>query len=248
MEISCCLSYIFFAFLFYKALRWVIFGLRMRANRQKGHKCRQDRDAKKYEFPPENKEVLKCNTIRELVKGQFEKRFTSKDIVSTFASRCYTIGRKLNLTADEIFDTALEEAERKDKQLRECLDRKGDPYTELGKLHGIPFGVKEMIHVAGTLSTNGFGSLADQVIQSDNPTVAVFKANGAIPLVKTNVPLGCLAYHTKNDIWGEAKNPWNSERTCGGSSGGDAGLLAARCLPFSIGSDLAGSLRVPAHF
>ena len=147
-----------------------------------------------------------------------------------------------------MFESALEEAEKKDKQLQECLKKNGDPHKELGKLHGIPFGVKENIYVAGSLSTVGFGSLSDTVSQTDNPLIAVCKANGAIPLVKTNIPVGCSSYHSKNDIWGEAQNPWDSERSCGGSSGGVAGVLSARCVPFSIGSDIGGSLRVPAQF
>lgn len=78
--------------------------------------------------------------------------------------------------------------------------------------------------------------------------VRVFKKHGAIPLVKGNNPTGCLAYHSANDVWGVSKNPWNEERTCGGSTGGDSGLLAANCVVFSLGGDMLGSLRVPAVF
>ena len=80
--------------------------------------------------------MLKCKTIRDLLKGQFEQRFTCRDIINTYSKRSYTIGRGLELTADEMFNTALEEADERDKELQEWLKRKGDPYKELGKLHG----------------------------------------------------------------------------------------------------------------
>lgn len=102
--------------------------------------------------------------------------------------------------------------------------------------------------VKGTLCTNGLGSYGDNVVDDDALIVKLFKDQGGIPLVKGNIPVGCLSYHSKNLIWGEAKNPWNQERSCGGSSGGDAALIAANCVPFGIGSDMLGSLRIPALF
>ena len=71
---------------------------------------------------------------------------------------------------------------------------------------------------------------------------------GAIPLVRGNVPLAGASIHTKNYVWGRAKNPYDQSRSCGGSSGGDAGLVATRCVPIALGSDIGGSLRIPASF
>ena len=67
-------------------------------------------------------------------------------------------------------------------------------------------------------------------------------------MVRGNVPQSALSYHTENYIFGCSMNPLDVKRSCGGSSGGDAGLIAARCVPFSVGSDIGGSLRVPAAF
>lgn len=75
-----------------------------------------------------------------------------------------------------------------------------------------------------------------------------FLESGAIPLVRGNVPQGALSIHTKNYVWGRAKNFYDDKRSCGGSSGGDAGLVASRCVPIGIGSDLGGSIRIPAMF
>lgn len=71
---------------------------------------------------------------------------------------------------------------------------------------------------------------------------------GGIPIVRGNCPQSGLSIHTNNLLFGEALNPLNKQRSCGGSSGGDAGLVAARCVPISLGTDIGGSLRFPATF
>ena len=71
---------------------------------------------------------------------------------------------------------------------------------------------------------------------------------GAIPIVKGNVSFGLCNIHTSNLIFGEAMNPYNFQRSCGGGSGGDAGLVTARCVPFAIGTELCGSLTIPTSF
>ena len=80
----------------------------------------------------------------------------------------------------------------------------------------------------------------------DCAIVAMLKRQGAIPMVRGNLPQYCMAGHTDNHIFGRAKNPYDNDRTCGGSSGGDAGLVASKCVPFAVGSDIGGSIRCPA--
>lgn len=80
------------------------------------------------------------------------------------------------------------------------------------------------------------------------PCIMPILESGVIPLVRGNVPQSAMIAHTDNYIWGRAKNFFDHDRSCGGSSGGDAGLVAARCVPLGIGSDIASSLRIPAHF
>ena len=77
--------------------------------------------------------------------------------------------------------------------------------------------------------------------------INILKAE-AIPLVRGNLPQAALSVHSVNKIWGRAKNPYDQERSCGGSSGGDAGLVASRCVPLGIGTDIGGSIRIPAAF
>jgi amidase len=118
-----------------------------------------------------------------------------------------------------------------------------------GPLHGVPFTLKDAHATAGMRTTTGFPPLANYVPQEDSPVAARLKKAGGILIGKTNVHM-MLADPAQsiNPIFGRTKNPWNSERTPGGSSGGAAAALAAGMTPFEIGTDLTGSIRIPAHF
>ncbi len=118
-----------------------------------------------------------------------------------------------------------------------------------GPLHGVPFTLKDAHATAGMRTTTGFPPLADYVPKVDSTVTARLKAAGGILIGKTNVHV-MLAdpAQTNNPIFGRTNNPWNSERTPGGSSGGAAAALAAGMTPFEIGTDLSASIRIPAHF
>src|SRR6266487_632414 len=116
-----------------------------------------------------------------------------------------------------------------------------------GPLHGVPFTLKDAHATAGMRTTTGFPPL-DHVPQEDSTVTARLKAAGGIPLGKTNVAMLLADYQTTNPIFGRTNNPWNIERTPGGSSGGAAAALAAGMTPFDIGTDLSASIHIPAHF
>lgn len=118
---------------------------------------------------------------------------------------------------------------------------------ETRPLLGVPMTVKESFNVAGLPTTWGIPAFKDFTPREDALAVARVKAAGAVLLGKTNVPLGLGDIQTYNAIYGTTNNPWDLGRTPGGSSGGSAAALAAGFGALSIGSDLAGSLRVPAH-
>src|SRR5256712_10993731 len=117
-----------------------------------------------------------------------------------------------------------------------------------GPLHGVPFTLKDAHATAGMRTTTGFPPLANYVPQEDSTVTARLKAAGGILIGKTNVPVMLADYQSNNPIFGRTKNPWNIERTPGGSSGGAAAALASGMTPFEIGTDLAGSIRIPTHF
>jgi amidase len=116
-----------------------------------------------------------------------------------------------------------------------------------GPLHGVPFTLKDAHATAGMRTTTGFPPL-DHVPNVDSTVTARLKAAGGILMGKTNVAMMLADYQTTNPIFGRTNNPWNVERTPGGSSGGAAAALAAGMTPFDIGTDLSASIRIPAHF
>ena len=116
----------------------------------------------------------------------------------------------------------------------------------LGTLHGVPFAVKDLVNTAGVRTTFGSVALADNVPATDSPAVARLKRAGAILIGKTTTPEFGHKCFTEAPLFGRTANPWNSGRTCGGSSGGGAAAVAAGLGPIGIGTDGGGSSRIPA--
>jgi Asp-tRNA(Asn)/Glu-tRNA(Gln) amidotransferase A subunit family amidase len=119
---------------------------------------------------------------------------------------------------------------------------------EVGPLHGLPITIKDTIETEGLRTTSGSRLRRDYVPDRDATVAARMKAAGAIILGKTNVPEMAIPYETDNPIFGRTNNPINPLMTSGGSSGGEAAAIAAHMSPAGVGSDLSGSIRVPAHF
>jgi amidase len=117
-----------------------------------------------------------------------------------------------------------------------------------GPLHGVPVTVKESFGIAGVRQTAGAGFLRDHVASEDSVAVARLRAAGAILVGNTNVPFLLGDWQSYNDIYGQTNNPWDLARTPGGSTGGGAAALAAGLGYLTLGSDIGGSIRLPAHF
>lgn len=147
--------------------------------------------------------------------------------------------RVINAICVADFDRAREAARHADQARARGEDR---------PLLGIPVTVKESFDVAGLPTTWGMPEHRGFVPSEDAVQVTRLKAAGAVVLGKTNVPLGLQGLQSFNDLYGVTNNPWDRSRTAGGSSGGSAAALASGFGALSIGSDLAGSLRTPAHF
>ncbi len=118
----------------------------------------------------------------------------------------------------------------------------------LGLLHGVPVTVKDSFDMAGLPTLCGSRFRSDHRAQRDSTATRRFRASGAIILGKTNTPEFLNMWESDNFITGRTNNPWNLERTAGGSSGGESAAIAAFCSAGGIGSDGGGSIRVPAHF
>ncbi|MEV6955529.1 amidase [Streptomyces sp. NPDC051183] len=118
----------------------------------------------------------------------------------------------------------------------------------LGALHGLPVTVKDALETKGLRTTCGSPDLTGHVPDRDADAVALLRAAGAVIVGKTNVPVMCQDLQTSNPLFGRTKNPYDDTRTAGGSSGGPAAAVAAGMTSLEVGSDLAGSLRLPAAY
>ena len=143
------------------------------------------------------------------------------------------------------FVTVLEDEARAAARVAESAVMHGG---SLGLLHGVPVTVKDSFDVAGLPTLCGSRFRLGHKAAEDATAVARLRAAGAIILGKTNTPEFLSTFETDNFITGRTNNPWNLERTPGGSSGGEAAAIAAFCSAGGIGSDGGGSIRIPAHF
>ena len=178
-------------------------------------------------------------TVKELNEALAARRISVSELVELVIARIEALDLRINAVVVRDFERAREAARAADLALA-----RGEPRPLLG----IPFTVKEAINVADLPTTWGFPQFKDFVPQQDAVVVTRAKNTGAILLGKTNVPLGLGDFQSYNDIYGTTNNPWDISRSPGGSSGGSAAALAAGFGTLSFGSDIGGSLRVPAHF
>lgn len=173
----------------------------------------------------------------EAVNKLRRREVSPLEMLDSAAARIEAVEPKLNALPIRFLDLARSQA----KAFRR------DANDHPGWLAGLPIAVKDYNDVAGQLTTAGSPIYANHRAAEDDRTVATLRANGAIPLAKSNVP-EFAGSHTFNPVWGVTRNPWNLGRTAGGSSGGAAAALAAHEVWLANGSCLGGSLRIPASF
>src|SRR5262249_21814394 len=168
------------------------------------------------------------------------KRISSVELTQQTFSRIDKFNPRLNAFAYQTREEALAQAKRADE-----VRAKG---RSLGALHGVPIHVKESFAVAGHPCTWGIPALKDVKAAENSEVVNRLLAVGAVLIGGTNVPLHLGDWQSYNEIYGQTNNPWDVTRSPGGSSGGTAAALAAGLGYLSVGSDIGGSIRVPAHF
>ncbi|SEB99722.1 amidase [Amycolatopsis tolypomycina] len=178
-------------------------------------------------------------TAGELLSAMRAGAVTSAELTDEAIARIERDDPSINAICVPDFDRARAAARRADEARARGADR---------PLLGVPVTVKESYDMAGLPTTWGMPPHRDHVPAGDAVQVTRLKAAGAVVLGKTNVPLGLQDIQTFNEIYGTTENPWAHGRTPGGSSGGSAAALAAGFGALSIASDIAGSLRTPAHF
>jgi fatty acid amide hydrolase len=179
-------------------------------------------------------------SAREIAALVAARDIPAAEIVEHFIARLKAVNTRLNVVTVELFDSARKTAAKFDGALL-----RGE---KLAPLAGLPVTIKECFDLAGTASTFGLPSRRSVIESEDDPYVAALRAAGAIPIAKTNVPQLLIYTESDNPLYGRTNNPWNVERSCGGSSGGEAALIAAGASPLGLGNDIGGSLRIPAAF
>jgi amidase len=190
-------------------------------------------------MPAKSDAVSHYSTATELVAALRARRVSSAELVDRAIARIEAHDGKLNAVVVRDFDRARKAALEADKALA-----RGEQHPLLG----VPMTVKEAFNIAGLPTSWGLPGMENLRAREDTIAIARLKAAGAIILGKTNVPFMLADWQSANQIYGVTNNPWDLERTPGGSSGGGSAALAAGYVPLEFGSDLVGSLRVPAHF
>ncbi|XDG05730.1 hypothetical protein ABKA04_005345 [Annulohypoxylon sp. FPYF3050] len=166
-------------------------------------------------------------------------KFTALEVVTAFCKRA-AVGHQLcNMLTEIMFADALKRA----KELDDIFKSTG---KVVGPLHGVPMTFKECFHFKGYDSTNGYMSRVFQPADRTSPLPELLQAAGAVVISKTNVPQTMLVAENDNNVFGRSKNPVNSRLTSGGSSGGEGSSQAFRCSALGVGTDVGGSVRIPA--
>ena len=168
------------------------------------------------------------------------KQLSSREVVQIHLDRIAAVNPKINAVVTLMAEDALKSAD--------AADRAVAAGAVLGPLHGVPFSIKDALDTAGVLTQRGSRLFAGNIPDKDATAVTRFKAAGGIPLMKTNLPEFSGWTESDNRVTGRSNNPWNLDRTPGGSSGGEAAAIAAGLSPIGIGSDVMISVRGPAAF
>jgi amidase len=177
---------------------------------------------------------------RKLSRLLRNRKLSSVELVRAFIAQVERVNPKVNAIVTFLPDEALREAKR--------IDQRRMRGADLGPLAGLPNAYKDMIVTKGIRTTFGSPIYADNVPAEDHAIVERLKAAGVITLGKTNTPEFAAGSQTFNPVFGATRNPWDLDKTCGGSSGGAAVAVTCGMLPFADGSDLGGSLRNPGNF
>jgi len=178
-------------------------------------------------------------TAADLLARLRSRTVSAEEAVAAYLQRIAAVNPQINAVV-QLAPDALAQARQADADLAQGISH--------GPLHGLPFTAKDVFDTAGIVSAVGLEHRRRYVPDYDATVVARMKAAGAILIAKTNCPPGGGGGDTENVLYGRTLNPYDFARTPGGSSGGEAALVAAGGSPLGLGSDSGGSIRLPAHY
>ena len=187
----------------------------------------------------ENQEIC-FRTATELTRRIRAKELSATEVMEAHLTQIERVNPKVNAIVTFLPEQALQQARAADNALAKGKD--------VGPLHGLPIAHKDLTPTKGIRTTLGSLAFKDFIPEEDGLIIERLKNAGAITVGKTNTPEFGAGSQTYNEVFGETLNPYDTSRTCGGSSGGAAVALACGMIPIADGSDMGGSLRNPASF
>ncbi|KAI2909198.1 hypothetical protein CBS11852_322 [Aspergillus niger] len=187
---------------------------------------------------PHELHITEDYDIRSLLKELHSKRLSAEEVTRAFCKRAAIAQQLSRCLSEPLFTQALARARSLDAHLHTTN-------TPIGPLHGLPISVKDTFQITGVDATNGLAALAFHPSTKDADLVTLLQSLGAIIITKTNVPQTVSTLDTANHLFGRTLNPLNRRLTVGGSTGGEAALLALRGTTLSFGTDIGGSVRIP---
>lgn len=186
-------------------------------------------------------EILTSSAVG-LARAIRERRTTSAAVVEAHIARAKRVNPGLNAIVRDRYSDALREARVADELVASGAK------ADLPPFHGVPITIKEAYAFEGMPNTSGLWARRSIVAERDATTVKRLRAAGAIPIGVTNTSELCMWFESNNAVWGRTNNAYDAKRTCGGSSGGEGAIVGAGAVPFGLGSDVGGSIRLPAFF
>ncbi|MBR1220533.1 amidase [Bradyrhizobium sp. U87765 SZCCT0131] len=178
-------------------------------------------------------------TATDLGRAIGERRISSREAVQSVLGRIAAVNPAVNAVVDVLADEALAAADQADAVVRSGV--------ALSPLHGVPVTIKVNVDQRGCATTNGVVAFRDIIATEDCPTVANLRKAGAVIVGRTNTPAFSHRWFTGNALHGDTRNPWGTQWTPGGSSGGAGAAVAAGMGPIGHGNDFGGSIRYPAY-
>ena len=184
-------------------------------------------------------QITEGYTIKTLLQALSSRKVSSVDVTTAFCKRTAIAQQLTNCITEPLFDSAIASA----KQLDEYLIKHGKPW---GPLHGLPVSIKDTFKVKSVDTTIGLVSLCFKPATSNSPLVDMLHALGCVIITKTNIPQTLASLDSINNVFGRCMNPVNRLMTAGGSSGGEGVIVAMKGCMIGWGTDVGGSIRVPA--
>jgi len=186
-------------------------------------------------------EITELDDVDVLLSRIHSRQWSAVAVTTAYCKGAAIAHQLVNCCTLFLFDDAIARA----KELDTYLEKNGKP---IGPLHGLPISLKDQFDIKGKELNMGYAAYLGRVSHDDSAIVKVLRQAGAVFHCRTNIPQTLMVGETNNHVYGRTVNPYNNQLTCGGSSGGEGALIALKGSPCGLGTDIGGSVRIPANF